>query len=103
MVDRLKFRLARERIAEIKGFYIHALVFVLVVGGLVALNIALGAPYWALWVLIGWGLGLGLHAALVFGSKRNLMSSWERRKLRELIKESEASDLSTKQSGKPAA
>ena len=65
MDDQVKYRQARERISVIKGFYIHGLVFLLVISGLLALNLALGKPYWVLWFLFGWGAGVVLHAALV--------------------------------------
>ena len=44
------------------GFQIHALVFVLTMVVLAAINVWTGAPYWALWgVLPGWGTGLLAH------------------------------------------
>ena len=101
MDDQLKYRRARERIAEIKGFYIHALVFLLVVSGLAILNFALGKPYWALWVLLGWGTGVAFHAALVFGRKIGFMSGWESRKMKELMKQDEMRDVRVDQIGKP--
>lgn len=39
----------------------HAVAFAVVVTLLVILDIATGAPYWAHWVVLGWGAGLGLH------------------------------------------
>ena len=90
MDDQLKYHRARERIARIKGFYIHALVFVLVVSGLAALNVALGKPYWVLWVMLGWGGGTALHAALVFGGRIGFLSNWEQRKMKEFMEQDEA-------------
>jgi hypothetical protein len=43
------------------GIQIHALVFVLTMVVLAAINVWTGAPYWALWVLPGWGTGLLAH------------------------------------------
>ncbi len=43
------------------GFRIHAIVFVLSLALLVAINLWIGPPYWVLWVLLGWGMGLLSH------------------------------------------
>ncbi len=49
------------------GFRIHAIVFVLVIALLVVINVLTGSPYWVLWVLLGWGIGLLAHWFLVLG------------------------------------
>lgn len=43
------------------GFHVHAFVFVLTMVLLVAINLWTGPPYWVLWVLLGWGMGLLTH------------------------------------------
>ncbi|WP_291173737.1 2TM domain-containing protein [Hyphomicrobium sp.] len=43
------------------GFRIHAIVFVLSMVLLFIVNMWIGPPYWALWVLLGWGVGLLAH------------------------------------------
>ena len=49
------------------GFFIHLGVFVVVNALLLAINLATSATYlWVKWSLLGWGLGLALHAALLF-------------------------------------
>ena len=46
----------------LRGFLIHLGVYVLVVGGLVALNVLTNpAKLWSLWVLAGWGIGVAAH------------------------------------------
>jgi hypothetical protein len=45
-----------------RGFLIHLLVYIIVVGGLAALNMIINPNHlWFLWVLGGWGLGLAAH------------------------------------------
>lgn len=44
-----------------RGLRIHAIVFVAVMIGLIVLNLIIGQPYWFLWVLLGWGIGLAAH------------------------------------------
>jgi hypothetical protein len=52
---------ARRRVGMKIGFYIHALVFVLVNGGLFVLNSLSGGTRWFVFPLWGWGLGLAIH------------------------------------------
>lgn len=49
------------------GFQIHALVFVLTMVLLVVINLWTGKPYWVLWVLPGWGVGIIAHWWFVIG------------------------------------
>jgi hypothetical protein len=69
MEDQDRLRNAKRQVARLKGFYIHLTVFVLVMIGLTAINVYLGQPYWVLWVLLGWGIGLIGHAIGVFGRR----------------------------------
>lgn len=49
------------------GFHIHAFTFVVVMLPLVAINLWKGSPYWVLWVVLGWGIGLLSHWWFVLG------------------------------------
>ena len=57
---------ARKRVRRKVGFYIHALVFVIVNLGLYAINTAAGGPRWSHFPLWGWGLGLAIHGIVTF-------------------------------------
>ena len=57
---------ARRRVGIKMGFYLHALVFVLVNLGLYAVNTALGSVRWSHFPLWGWGLGLAIHGIVTF-------------------------------------
>lgn len=49
-------------IPEMKlGLRIHAIVFAVVIPLLLIVNLWTGAPYWSLWALLGWGIGLLSH------------------------------------------
>jgi hypothetical protein len=82
-------RLARamRRVAALKGFYIHLFIFVLVLTGLTIINAAVGGPWWVLWVLLGWGIGILAHGLTVFGQSSRIIADWEERKLRQLLDE----------------
>ena len=49
------------------GFQIHAVAFVLTMVLLVAINLWTGEPYWVLWVLPSWAVGLVAHWWFVLG------------------------------------
>ena len=61
-------RRARRRVGMKIGFYIHALVFVVVNLGLYGLNAYTGGQRWAIFPLLGWGLGLSIHGIVTFVS-----------------------------------
>ena len=58
-------KLARRRAGAKMGWYIHAFVYVLVNLGLVGLSAAKGHT-WAMYPLMGWGLGLLIHGAVIW-------------------------------------
>ncbi|RIX76323.1 2TM domain-containing protein [Acidovorax cavernicola] len=58
-------KLARRRAGAKMGWYIHAFVYVIVNLGLVGLAASRGHN-WAVYPLMGWGLGLLIHGAVVW-------------------------------------
>jgi fatty acid desaturase len=78
---------ARSRVAALKGFYVHLLVFAIVLAALFLINLATGGPWWVLWVLLGWGIGVIAHAATVFGQTSRAIAEWEERKLKQFLDE----------------
>ena len=53
------------------GFNIHAFVFAVTMILLLAINLWKGPPYWILWVLLGWGIGLLAHWFFALGPGAN--------------------------------
>ena len=85
--DRLLERQARRRVGAKMGFLIHALVYVLVNFGLFAINASVGGGHWAVFPLLGWGLGLAIHGIVTLvslhgDSLRQRMIDSEMEKLR---------------------
>ena len=80
------YRLARKRVEEKKGFFVHLVFYILVNIGLVIIwAFASGGGFpWFLFPLGGWGIGLIFHflGAFVF----NKETGWE---MREVEKEAE--------------
>lgn len=58
-------RLARRRAGAKLGWYLHATVYLLVNLLLIMLSAAAG-KHWAVFPLVGWGIGLLAHGAAVF-------------------------------------
>lgn len=58
-------RLARRRAGAKLGWFIHAAVYICVNALLMTISLANGKP-WAFFPLMGWGLGLAIHGAVVW-------------------------------------
>jgi uncharacterized protein YhhL (DUF1145 family) len=57
---------------------------VLVNLGLLVVNLVTSTHrLWFLWVAVGWGIGLAVHALRVFVLRGRIGSDWEQRKIRE--------------------
>ena len=81
------YKREKARMEALRGFYIHALVYVVVNLGLFALNMLTSRDsLWFYWPLLGWGIGLAINGIVVFAG--GLFSAdWEERKIRELMDE----------------
>ena len=78
---------ARKRIEDEKGFYGNLAAYLVVNTLLVAINLISDPSYfWAIWPMLGWGVGVATHAFSVFGLP-GIGRSWEERRLRALTGE----------------
>ncbi|MFX0556683.1 2TM domain-containing protein [Maribacter sp. CXY002] len=87
---------ARKRIAEIKGFYTHLTVY-LIINTAITLMKIIGNAYYgeyfmgpflhfstlATWLF--WGIGLFLHGVKVFSVKTIFSKEWEERQLKKIM------------------
>ena len=82
-----RYKAAKSRVAQLRGFYVHLTTFIVVNAFLVTLNL-LTSPdsLWFYWVLLGWGIGLVAHALQVYGSFTIFGRDWEERKIEEYLK-----------------
>jgi TRAP-type C4-dicarboxylate transport system permease small subunit len=75
---------AAQQVDAIIGFYIHLVIFVLVIALLFVVNWkATPELWWVQWPLLGWGIGVVAHALVVFGTSPSFISSWRLRKIKE--------------------
>ena len=80
----MKYQKAKKRVEEIKGFYIHLIVYVLVNLLLFTINMVTSPRgLWFIWPLMGWGIAIVLHAVSVFFG--TLGTGWEEKKIAELM------------------
>ena len=84
MEDHEKIRRAEQRVEAMTGFYIHLVVFALVMTLLLVINFMDGGMWWVQWPFLGWGLGLLAHVLAVFGRTPRFIRDWQLRKIKEL-------------------
>jgi len=86
MNDQDGYDRARRRVRQLKGFYIHATIYVLVNTLLIGINLITSHhEIWFFWPLLGWGIGLAAHGFSVFGLGGLWGPEWEERKIKEII------------------
>ncbi|HEY6241503.1 MAG TPA: 2TM domain-containing protein [Burkholderiales bacterium] len=73
-------------VRKLRRFYIHLYQYIIVVAALFAMNL-ITTPHrmWAQWVMIGWGIGVLMHASMVFGRSWLLGPDWERRQVEKRL------------------
>ena len=78
--------LAFAYVRNVKGFYIHSAQYVVVNILLVAINLFTSPHYfWAIFPILGWGLGLLFHGLRVFDRIPLLTGDWERRQVEKRL------------------
>lgn len=99
-----KYQRAKKRVAEIRGFYNHLAIYIVVIAALFVLrgrvNViviraeSLGNPeflQWLDWNFYGtpilWGIGLAFHGIKVFGNISFFGRQWEEKKIQEFLKD----------------
>lgn len=93
MEDNIKYQQAKKRVKQIKGFYIHLVVFILVNLMIVFINVMNGEHVAGesqirisqFASIILWGLGLLAHGLSVFLPVMFFGKTWEEKKIRELM------------------
>lgn len=86
-----RYERAAKRVKKIKGFYAHAIVYVVINLMIVALNVQNldpGESYFVWYnfsTLFFWGIGLLAHGVTVFTPSFLFGKDWEERKIKELM------------------
>lgn len=82
---------AQKKVEDLKGFYGNLSSFIIVNTGLIILNLVTSPNHlWFFYPLLGWGLGVALHAMSVFNYMPFLNRDWEEQKINELMNKEES-------------
>jgi hypothetical protein len=84
-IDEEKYNMAKKRVEEIKGFYGHLFSYVGVNVVLLVIDLITGNGLWFYWVSVFWGIGLFWHAMGIFVFGKFTGSSWEKKKIEEIM------------------
>ena len=83
-----KFKRAKKRVDEIKGFYIHASIYT-IINTFILVNIYLNTNDFWFWghftTLVFWGLGLFFHGTKVFGFNPLFSKDWEEKQIQKYM------------------
>ena len=76
---------ARKRVKAMRGFYIAATMYAIIIPSLWVLNLVMGGKIWAHWPMIGWGIGLTVQGLSVFAGRSFFGTEWEQKKVDEIM------------------
>lgn len=83
-----KYKMAKERVEKIKGFYIHFTIYCIMVPVFIWLNLSSTGFPWAIFPILGWGFGILGHAAEAFSWRGPVLNkSWEDKKIKKLMED----------------
>ncbi|CAM3903216.1 2TM domain-containing protein [Flavobacterium cucumis] len=94
--DEIKYQEALKRVKKIKGFYSHAVVYVIINIMIVIINVQdldEGESYFQFknfMTAFFWGIGLVAHGLSVFMPNWIMGQNWEERKIREFMEKEKA-------------
>tara|TARA_R100000935_G_scaffold8302_7_gene17427 strand:- start:58112 stop:59449 length:1338 start_codon:yes stop_codon:yes gene_type:complete len=79
---------AKEYVEKLKGFYAHITIYCIFIPFFIWLNYKSNAGFpWAIFPIVGWGLGVLGHASETFQWNPFFNKNWEERKIKELMEE----------------
>ena len=87
--EQKRYDRAKERVAELRGFYNNLTSYIVFISFLAGLNYYLNewSYPWFLWAALGWGIGLAFHAAKAYRINPMFNKDWEERKIRKYMEE----------------
>lgn len=85
-----KYEKARKHVKDVKDFYVHLSVYLVMAVFFVTLNVLTSfGEWWFHWPLLGWGIGLSIHGLTVFVFDKSFTDDWEEKKIKEFMGEKE--------------
>jgi sensor histidine kinase YesM len=87
---------ARRQVRMMRGFYMNLSAYVVVITGLCLINLTFSPQkIWFIFPAMGWGIGLLIHGATVWGRSFWLGNDWEEKKIQQLLAKEQIRTLST--------
>tara|TARA_R110002051_G_scaffold122437_1_gene195537 strand:- start:21692 stop:21982 length:291 start_codon:yes stop_codon:yes gene_type:complete len=80
-----RYQKAKQRVEKMKGFYTHLVIYLIFSAFFIFLNFRSGNFPWAIFPIVGWGLGIMGHATATFGWNPFFGRQWEERKIKEIM------------------
>ncbi|MFS0749941.1 MULTISPECIES: 2TM domain-containing protein [Oceanobacillus] len=93
-VEDNKYVRAKKKVEELKAFYIHLIVFILINSMFIVINVLnyeQAGHWWFVYPLIGWGIGLVAHG-ITISSFGIFGPNWEERKIKEYMDKDTSDD-----------
>ncbi len=77
---------AMAHVKALRGFYTSLIRYGVIVTGLFILNLII-SPHnmWVYWVMLGWGIGIVMHALAVFEIFPFFSAEWEKRQIEKRL------------------
>ena len=77
---------ARRGVNEIRSFYNHLIVFIMINIFLAIINIVTSPrEWWFYWITVFWGFGLVWHGTSLYMKQRVFSKEWEDREIKEYV------------------
>ncbi len=87
--DEQKYRRAKKRVEEIRGFYGNLTAYIAFNIFFLVINLMTSPEQlWFFWPMLGWGIGVFFHGMKVFNYSP-FGKEWEERKVREFMEQEE--------------
>ncbi len=80
-----RYQRAKEKVANIRGFYGNLMAYIIVIPFLAYLNYRTTDFLWVIFPAFGWGLGLVVNGLHAFGINPLFGKDWEERKIKEYM------------------
>ena len=88
-----RYKIAKKRVKKVKDFYNHLGTWLFFAGFFVLLNFLTSkGSFWAIWPIMGWGIGVAMHALSVFGFP-GLGKDWEERMIEQEMDRVDQEDM----------
>jgi len=88
-----RYKRALAKVKKMKNFYIHLTIYLIFVVVFIWMNFGSGGFPWALFPIVGWGMGILGHASDTFDHKLFFGRAWQDRKIREIMDKEQEEQL----------